>query len=185
VNSDHLASHLIVAKESLDDRNFSRTVVLLIQHDDDGTFGVVLNRMLPVGLETIWEQLSETTSVIDRPVHAGGPVEGPLMCLHESPEVADREVLGGVYFTSEKDRLEMLASQSNGRAQFFVGFAGWGPGQLESEIKSGSWMIAKAEPSDIFERDPMLWALAIRRARGEWFLGLLGIEGSPFGPTVN
>ncbi|RLS55438.1 MAG: YqgE/AlgH family protein, partial [Planctomycetota bacterium] len=85
MNSDHLASHLIVAKESLDDRNFSRTVVLLIQHDDDGTFGVVLNRMLPVGLETIWEQLSETTSVIDRPVHAGGPVEGPLMCLHESP----------------------------------------------------------------------------------------------------
>lgn len=92
------------------------------------------------------------------------------MCLHESPEVADREVLGGVYFTSEKDRLEMLASQSNGRAQFFVGFAGWGPGQLESEIKSGSWMIAKAEPSDIFERDPMLWLLQSgeREASGFW-----------------
>jgi putative transcriptional regulator len=167
------AGQLVVATPLLGDPNFSRTVVLLLQADEeDGALGLVLNR--PTGTE-LGEVLPDWVPLVAAPpfVFTGGPVQpNAAICLgHGRPggaRVGAFSVLEGLPGTSvgtvdlDATPDELLPAVSEVRV--FAGYAGWSPGQLEAEVEEGAWWVLDALPADAFSAAPdQLWASVLRR----------------------
>ena len=155
------AGMLLVATPRLYDPNFYRTVVLLIQHDDDGSVGVVLNRETT---HLVSDHLPEWSDRAARPgfVHYGGPVD---------PEVAIGVMAGaageatGVPGLSIVDLGETPDTRT-AAVRVYSGYAGWGSGQLEAELAEGSWYLVQASPDDPFSDPEELWTTVLRRQNG-------------------
>ena len=154
-----LKGHFLIASPNLTDSNFSRSVVLMLQHDQNGALGVVINRMLEVTIKQACDQVLETECNIVGNLHQGGPCEAILMVLHAGAEVDpdDDAVLPGLHFSTDKDTIEYLVHHPPADLKFIVGYSGWGAGQLEDELKTGSWLIAPATVERVFGPDHGLW----------------------------
>ncbi len=142
-----LAGAFLVARPTLRDGFFSRTVVLLLQHGDEGAFGLVLNRQADA-------------NELPFPVFIGGPcqLQGLLMLHGEADwvsqcEDAPGEVLAGVYLgdTASFDRLAEMPQGADWKFRVFAGYAGWGPKQLEAEMSQGAWIVLPANAEHLFE----------------------------------
>jgi putative transcriptional regulator len=157
-----LQGHLLVASPKLLDPNFYRTIVLMVQHDDDGAMGLVLNRPLETSVKTAWEQVSEVECDTEGSLYHGGPCNGPLMVMHTNPAFSDAQIMPGVFFATERSSLEQLVSLNHAPMKFFVGYAGWGPGQLEGEIEEGAWVSAKADADSVFDGDAEQWHVVMK-----------------------
>jgi putative transcriptional regulator len=185
VDMDSLQGQLLIAAPNLVDPNFFKAVVLMVQHTEQGALGVILNRPLETTVEEVWPQVSELPCNAEGSLHQGGPCPGPLMVVHTDPTVSELEVCKGVFFSTDKESIEQLVSQSAGPLKFFVNYAGWSAGQLEGEIESGGWLATPAAREHVFGYDEDLWStvlrLASRRAR------LAGIDPRliPDDPSVN
>jgi len=167
------AGQLVVATPQLADPSFARTVVLLLQADeDDGALGLVLNRATGTGvLEVLpdWAALSAEPAV----VFTGGPVQPQAaVCLGRrrvgGPNVAAYAELegvpGGSVGTVDLDAPPELLAQAVTSVRLFAGYAGWSPGQLEAEVEEGAWWVLDALPADAFDPEPeQLWARVLRR----------------------
>jgi putative transcriptional regulator len=159
---ESLQGHLLVASPKLNDPNFFRSVILLVQHNDDGSLGLVLNRPLDVTVQTAWRKLSQSPCEIEGQIHQGGPCEGVLMALHTDIEASDIEVMDGVQFTTTRDGIEHVVTHPGGTVRLFVGYAGWSAGQLEQELTSGSWITMPASTRHVFNTDDAGWRDLIR-----------------------
>jgi putative transcriptional regulator len=167
MDSAGLRGRLVVATQSLADPNFAHTVVLLVEHDEDGAFGVVLNR--PGDLE-IGEALAQWVELAAEPpvVFAGGPVqpEGVLALGRRHTPTGRDEVLTGVELVDLGED-PVLASAEYRSIRLFAGYAGWGPGQLEAELSEGGWFVVDADPADVVTSDPdNLWRSVLARQGG-------------------
>jgi putative transcriptional regulator len=148
---------LLVAMPDLADPNFRRAVVLLVHHDGDGTVGLVLNRPAEVRAADLCETLDvDWNGDAEEGVHWGGPVQpntgwvvaGDAM-LADVPGVT---VVGdGIHFAGSLDALRLVAAAPTERMRIFLGYAGWGPGQLEGELAQGSWVVAPFAPAAVFD----------------------------------
>jgi putative transcriptional regulator len=175
-----LKGHFLLASSSLLDPNFAQSVVLMVKHDEQGAIGLVLNRALKTTVKEACEQALELGCEAEGYLYQGGPCEGLLMALHTHESAGQIEVLDGVYFSSDRDDIEWLLRQNEGELRFFVGYSGWGPGQLESEMESGSWVILPAKRSQIFGQAD--WSKLIRVATlGRW----IDPRRIPDDPSVN
>lgn len=153
---------LLVASPSLVDPNFRQTVILICDHNSAGTLGLVLNR--PTNL-LLSEALSDVPTLQGTAhlLFAGGPVqpEALLMLFRLAHEPAQaRRVLEGIYLGGNLKDLERVIAKPSPAETFraFVGYAGWGPGQLASEMAQGSWRVLPADATSIFEKNPAdLW----------------------------
>ncbi len=167
----------MVATADLEDPNFDGTVVLLLDHDDDGSLGVVLNR--PSTLDV--DQAMTSQPVADVPwgalvappavVFVGGPVRpDTVVALARVPEVQDPDRFEPVVDDIGVLRLGEGPLPVVGTLQslrVFVGYAGWGPGQLQDEIDSGAWFVVGSRATDCFHVDPStLWRAVLRRQGG-------------------
>ena len=155
---DSLAGKLLVAAPSMEDPNFARAVILLVQHGDAGALGLVLNRPSETKVDAVWDQISILPCPVDQWLRKGGPCPGPLMLLHDQGEHAQVEVCDGVCFSSEEayvtGAIEPTASGADdGALGFYVGYAGWGEGQLEDELQTGSWLVTPATAGVVFDDD--------------------------------
>jgi putative transcriptional regulator len=154
---ESMAGKILLASRRLADPNFHRTVILLVQHGADGALGLVLNRPLEMSIKDVCEEALEISCQADGVLRQGGPCQGPLMALHtheESVPTGDPnrcQVLSGLYFSTDRDELEWLLQLEHPRAIFFLGYSGWGPGQLESELEEGAWLVTTANPEHIFD----------------------------------
>jgi putative transcriptional regulator len=180
-----LAGQFLIATKILRDSNFLRSVVLPVRHDDEGAFGLVLNRPMDAQLDQIWEQLSETPCARSEPLYVGGPVEGPFTALHTNEALSDLEVSSGLYFSGEKSHLEQLIASDEVPARFFVGFAGWGPGQLEAELNEQAWLTTGATIETIFSDPADLWERVNRSIAQAGVLSALHIKHVPPNPSLN
>ncbi|MFI2783183.1 YqgE/AlgH family protein [Streptomyces sp. ALB3] len=200
-----LTGRLLVAAPALADPNFDRAVVLLLDHDEEGSLGVVLNRPTPVGVGDIlasWAGLAGEPDV----VFQGGPVsldsalgvalipgdEGAAVGsrLHprgggpsaeEGAPLGWRRVHGAICLVDLDAPPELLAAEL-GSLRIFAGYAGWGPGQLETELKDGAWYVVESEPGDVSSPRPEnLWRAVLRRQRSE----LAMIATYPDDPSLN
>jgi len=151
---------ILLASSRLVDPNFSRAIVLMISHSEEGSLGLVLNRRLEMTVKEACEQVLETTCDIKDALHQGGPCEGPLMVLYtQTPSLTlEPEVIPGIQFTTDRERIETLLKAADLTAKFFVGYSGWGPGQLEAEIEVGSWIPAAASKEFIFDEKSDQWS---------------------------
>jgi putative AlgH/UPF0301 family transcriptional regulator len=163
------AGRLLVASRDLDDPNFAQAVVLLLQYSDDrGAMGLIVNRRTDVPISRVLEDLKEAKNRTDA-VYVGGPVEleSVLALLRAASKPGDaKRVFGDVYLMSSKELLEKtLASSVDANAfHVYLGYAGWGPGQLEHEVEVGAWHIMPAEAGEVFHSDPdSVWPRLIRR----------------------
>ena len=152
---------LLIASDRLGDPNFAESVVLIIRRDDDeGTLGLVLNRPADVTLAKAFPHLHATSD----PVYEGGPVapDAVQALLRSSSKPEDAElVVGNIYSVARKARLEKSIASRLPAADFrvYLGYAGWGPGQLENEIRQGAWSTAygakyvfDGEPDSLWQR---------------------------------
>ena len=157
-----LTGRLLVATPALADPNFDRAVVLLLDHDEEGSLGVVLNRPTPVGVGDIlesWAGLAGEPGV----VFQGGPVSldsalGVAVVPGESGRspargeeagpLGWRRVHGAIGLVDLEAPPELLAA-AVGSLRIFAGYAGWGPGQLEDELSDGAWYVVESEPGDV------------------------------------
>lgn len=180
-----LQGQLLVAAVRLTDPNFRRAVVLMIQHSAEGALGLILNRPTKARIRDIWSQISDEPCDSKALIHLGGPVEGPLMALHRSLPAADDEVVDGVFFTPESAKIQQLVSQEASPIKFFVGYSGWGAGQLEAEMEEGSWLVMPARWEHVFEPDDDLWDKIFRQISGSSLVKALGIKHVPPDPRLN
>lgn len=164
---DSLRGQLLIAPAYLSDPNFSRAVVLMIQHDDEGAFGVILNRPTGRSIAEIWTEVRGEACDCREQVHVGGPVAGPLVALHTEPALGDLPVVDGVYCSMSTEKIEEIVAEDRKLVRFYAGYAGWGGGQLEGELSTGSWLTVRASASSVFHTpDDELWSRATREASG-------------------
>jgi len=166
----------LIAHPSLTDPNFRRSVVLLCNHDENGSFGLVINHATDM---SVAEALGKTETLADpsAKIFKGGPVKNEqLMMLHlyhteipHSIEIIDHVRLGG-----EPEILqEKLASEAHpGEAyRLFSGYSGWGRNQLRQEIEQGAWIVCPARTEFIFEVEPdQIWQEVLRSLGGPFVL---------------
>jgi putative transcriptional regulator len=167
-----LAGQLLVASPSIGDPRFHHSVILMVRHDQDGAFGIIINR--PIGEEPLVRLLErfgekETTATGEMPIFFGGPVQRELGFVLHSSDYRRGETIdidARVAMTSTREILRDIGS-SQGPKQVLIafGYAGWGPGQLEGELQRRSWSVAPADAKLIFdvERDKV-WEWPIRSA---------------------
>jgi putative transcriptional regulator len=180
-----LPGHLLVASEKLRDPNFFHSVVLLVRHNEEGAFGLALNRATGTAVREVWSQISTSSCASREPLRIGGPIQGPLMALHRNAELVDIEALSGVYFTAEKEKLEQLVIEPDDSAKFFIGYAGWGAGQLESELAAGAWGTIAATPERVFRQLDDFWEAMTKEISNSSLLAALGIKHVPTDPRMN
>lgn len=184
---ESLRGQLLIASSSLVDPNFARTVVLVASHAETGALGLILNRELDSDLVDVWSRISSEPCVRLENLHHGGPVPGTLMALHDRRSLANLIVADDLYVATELNAMEALAASDEGRAYFYVGHSGWGPGQLEHEIQEGSWLIAPATADHVFGgHDPhALWKNATTEAGRREIRALVEPRYVPDDPRAN
>jgi putative transcriptional regulator len=154
---DSLRGHLLVASPHLPDRNFLRSVVLIIQHDKDGAFGVILNRPTHNRVSEIWQMICDEPCESQQLINLGGPVAGPLIAIHTEESCSENQILPGVHLATQKDHLARILAQQDSPVRLFTGYAGWASGQLESELKVGGWLTMPATAEYVFAEPDDLW----------------------------
>ncbi|CAN5579759.1 YqgE/AlgH family protein [soil metagenome] len=155
----------------LADPNFSRAVVLMIEHGEQGSFGLVINHPSPITASELLESLEmqwrgEASAV----VWAGGPVSPSTgWVLHEPVESAVAkpggtiEISSTISLSTSPERLRSIANQPPHRVRLLLGYSGWGPGQLLQEMARGAWLHTAADPKLVFETPPEeMWEAAMR-----------------------
>ena len=166
-----LTGHLLIAMPGMADPRFARSVVFLCRHSDEGAFGLVINKPLPeMRLSAFLAQfdLACTPSADEGEVHFGGPVETNRGFVLHTADYSSREgtqeVTPGVNLSATLDVLADLAVGEGPRGAIVaLGYAGWGPGQLEREIGQNAWLTTLAR-NDLLFRTPAegKWAAAVR-----------------------
>jgi|SRR5690625_2811819 len=157
MNAPDLTHHFLIAMPSLADPNFSRTVTYLCQHDADGALGIVINRPTDVRLDELLQHLELSDpdpAVAEQPVLLGGPVQrerGFVLHRHDQDWDASLPVADDIVLTTSKDILAAIA-RGAGPNDYVValGYAGWGPGQLEQELAENSWLSGPASADVLF-----------------------------------
>lgn len=161
----YLIGQFLVATREMGDPKFAESVIYMIRHDQTGAMGLVINRPVAEGpLEDLLKALGHEGESVDETVrlHFGGPVDPERFLVLHSNDYAARATMfvgNGLGVTGDDDILQAIAGGKGPRQKLFIfGYAGWGPGQLEDEIKSGAWFTMPAETAMIFGND----------AEGKW-----------------
>lgn len=155
------AGVFLVARRDLPDPNFHRSVVLLVQHDERGTLGLIVNRRTRFRLHDALPDLPGAEAA-GHPLYFGGPVGKTLLAMllrNEKPGKHIESVTDDVSFSADRDVLEQLVARRKSAAELrlYLGHAGWAAGQLHHELARGDWHLAKADGKSIFGDAERLW----------------------------
>ncbi len=164
-----LSGQLLVAQPDLKDPNFQRAVIYLVEHDDGGAFGLVVNQFVArLPLKVLAEHLDmEETADTPLTFHYGGPVSpSALFVLHSDDVTLDSSLSleHDLALSGNADILQHIAKDEGpSRFRIVFGYAGWGPGQVEAEIAAGTWEVIDYDPDLVFGDDLESWEEAIDR----------------------
>jgi putative transcriptional regulator len=222
--STNLTGRLLIASPYLTDSNFMRSVVFMIRHDVEGAFGLLINRPTQRRFREFVESTScDGSRREDDEIYCGGPVEGPLLALHDLAGVGEpcspfdpnieplspgqtfshgvkytvhdhpAEPWGSMsielgnppaWITGDDDHLRILLQRPDARVRYVNSYSGWGPGQLDEELRMGGWLVGEADPDIIFGNPDETWENAVQQC-GRLILAEIA-PGVRFGdPTVN
>jgi putative transcriptional regulator len=162
---------LLIADPFLKDPNFMRTVVFLCEHQDEGSFGFVLNRSYDYTLNELVNGLED----LKVPVYYGGPVQmDTIHFLHQYPEKIPGgfEIAEGVFWGGDFDMAIQMIRKGEinlQRIRFYIGYSGWGTGQLNDELKEKSWLTVKASRKIIFHKETEeIWKESLKLLGGDY-----------------
>ena len=162
---------LLISDPFLKDPNFMRTVVLLCDHNSEGSFGLVLNRPINENLGQLINGLEDSHITVSY----GGPVQmDTLHFLHQLPEqiTGGDEICDGVYWGGNFETVIRLIHEQQldeKRIRFFLGYSGWSSGQLDAEMEEKSWLTVQANKHLVFEKDEQsIWKKSLQQMGGEY-----------------
>jgi putative transcriptional regulator len=161
------AGKLLVSAREMADPNFARTVVLLADYNPDGALGFILNRPAKVTLSQLFPRFAQSPAGMGH-AFLGGPVvtPGAVAALTRSGAGGARRILDEVYLVSSKEQLEdaIASGAGSNRLRVYLGYAGWGAGQLADETARGAWRILDGDASIVFDANPdEMWRRQILR----------------------
>ncbi|MBX7058069.1 MAG: YqgE/AlgH family protein [Leptospirales bacterium] len=176
-----LKGYFLISESNMPDPNFFQTVVLMLEHNEEGAFGLVVNRRSKLSLADILPRLDSPRSR-STPVYVGGPVQQEFLFVVHS-EIADhqpsaaavrpapRVIFEPSFSNVEKffkdEFWEAIPADDRPKIHLFLGYSGWASGQLESELKLGSWIHQAADAQIVFHPDPETgWKEALRKKGG-------------------
>lgn len=176
----NLAGSLLLAHPAMRDPNFRRSVVLLSAHGDDGAMGVVVNRPLGKRLGDLNERFG-AGALSGVPVYRGGPVQTEQLLL--AAWRPDPLATGfRLYFGVDVEKAESLLAEDGVQVRAFLGYSGWGKGQLENELRHNAWVVTPAGPNLFDGREhPTLWREILGGLSPEWRI----LAGEPDEPSLN
>jgi putative transcriptional regulator len=162
---------LLLSEPLMGDYYFGRSVVLLAEHNEEGSFGVIMNKPVTAKFNDVIKDFPK----FDTSIFIGGPVEtNKLFYVHTfGEEVEDAiEITDGVFWGGDIEiikELVFLGRANNENIRFFIGYSGWGANQLDSELKRNSWIITKAERDFFFHTQPsQMWDTLMRNMGGKY-----------------
>ncbi|TWT77323.1 hypothetical protein Pla123a_19830 [Posidoniimonas polymericola] len=179
------AGHLLTASRDLRDPNFQRTVVLLLEHGEQGALGVVLNRTGDSSVAEVWDHIDAEPCDCDQLMNIGGPVQGPLIALHTSEVLGEKQVLPGLYMSLQRGSIDLLVRQDEHEFRLYSGNSGWGGGQLEEELEAGGWLTTPARRDEVFADPDELWRSVTSRIGLEIMLPGKKPTHLPVDPNLN
>jgi len=182
---ESLQGQLLIASPKIVDPNFRRVVVYMAEHSEEGAMGLVLNRPAETTVAEAVPDLRWLAGGDEDAVWVGGPVAPSsviVLAEFDDPSSAAMIVDGDLGFVpAEIDDRDAFAAAVR-RARIFAGHAGWGPGQLESELEEDSWIVEPAQRGDVFTADAeALWSQVLRRKGSEYLL----LATMPMDPSLN
>ncbi len=176
-----LKGFFLISEATMMDPNFKNTVVLIIEHNEEGAFGLIVNKKSEFTLADLLNDFQNQRGM-ESPIYIGGPVQQEFLFAIHSPLLDKKisstaiEVIQGVYFEPGFKNLEnyfkdeywnQLPPDDRPKIHLFIGYSGWGPKQLEREIREGSWIIHPASPNIVFHPKPEEgWRDALRQKGG-------------------
>jgi len=182
-NNEPSKGRLLISSPLLNDI-FKRSVILLTEHNDEGSVGFILNKTTDYKLHEIIEDFPN----FDSPVYLGGPVQqNSLNFIHKAGEILEGgfEITDGLYWGGNFEALKLLIESKSINAddfKFFLGYAGWTPDQLNEEIKTGSWYLNDPRTENIFTKESKnLWSNVLKTMGKDYSL----IATFPEDPSVN
>jgi putative transcriptional regulator len=221
--SANLSGRVLIASPYLTDGNFLRSVIFMIRHDVEGAFGLVVNRPTERRFRELIELPAGGSPRDDDQIYRGGPVEGPLLALHDLAGIGEpcgpydptgelitpsesmihgtkvtihdhpAESWGSMsldlgnppaWITGDDDHLRILLMRPDTRIRYVAHYSGWGPGQLDEEMRVGGWLGGEADPAIIFGDPEEAWELAVKQF-GHEILEEIAPGMQPGDPTMN
>ncbi|AQG82249.1 YqgE/AlgH family protein [Spirosoma montaniterrae] len=174
---------LLIAEPFLGDSNFERSVVLVCEHNQAGTFGLVLNQLTDVNVSDVIEDMHA-----DLPLYVGGPVQqNTLHFIHRRPDLLDEsiQILDGLYWSGNFDQVKQavnLGTLTERDIRFFIGYSGWGEGQLANELEQKAWIVSQTDADFLFSTPAnAFWRGVLKRMGGEY----KAIAHYPVDPRLN
>ncbi len=176
---------LLLSEPFLEDPNFRRTVVLLCEHNEEGSFGFVLNKFIDVKVHHILNNFPET----DNRLGVGGPVnQEALFYIHTLGEHLGQstEIAPGLFMGGSFEQLHLLCETGQATSEnlrFFVGYSGWVEGQLEQELQQNSWIVAETSPELVMNttKEEELWGDVLRSMGSRYSM----LANFPEDPSLN
>lgn len=180
---DLKAGQLLIAEPFLGDPNFSRVVIFLCEHSDEGSVGFILNKPTDLALGDLVPEIYAPSLMVSQ----GGPVQlDTLHMLHRIPaRLGGNEIIDGIYWGGSYEAMQDMIRDNNydpNDLKLFLGYTGWSPGQLEKEVKEGSWLISGMSPKLIFETQAkQAWKDAVKSLGKEYQI----LANMPLNPQLN
>ena len=185
MSSKSLTGHFLVASRYLRDPNFVHSVVLMIHHNEEGAMGVVINRPSEKSVREIWEMIGNDPCEREDLIFIGGPVPGPVVALHSLEPFSEHEVLPNLYVATQRDALDLIVRRQGAPMRLFSGHAGWGGGQLESELEAGGWLFTPATVDDVFSDHETIWKTVTQRIGLGIMVPDVDSDHIPIDPSLN
>lgn len=175
---------ILISEPFLGDENFERTVILICEHNEEGTLGFVLNRPTNITFDSVIPEIEKFSELL----YIGGPVQqDSLHFLYRNKEYIDGsvKVADNLYWGGNYEELLILITTkaiNPGDFRFFLGYSGWGEGQLEEEMKNNSWIIAEPSVNELFDTEATeLWRVILKGMGGKYKM----YSNYPIDPRLN
>jgi putative transcriptional regulator len=181
---DSFQGQFLVAVPRQLDPNFANAVVLVCGHTRRGAFGVIVNDFRGTN-ERLQRRSAGRRCFAKERLFTGGPVGGPLMAVHTSAFLGERQILPGVFFSKKDTTLLTLARQADHPCKVFAGYVGWAAGQLNAEVERGAWRVVPAMPELIFGETGDLWDQLSQQASRTQLQSMFRIRHIPASPLLN
>ena len=180
----------LVASPYLTERNFLRSVVYILRHDEEGAFGLILNRPTNVCVGDLLERCLGRPIENSQPIYSGGPVDGPLLVVHNGTQHADEtksefcEDLG-LYIATNQEVVADIWQKNDCLYRCFDGYSGWTEGQLELELQAGGWLVWDTPPETVFDDPEPMWKRAVQQIGREILSVKIDDSRIPLDPAAN
>ncbi len=181
-----LKGQLLIAAPQLQSPVFTRSVILVLEQSDDGAVGVILNRPIRTTISDFAGKIFVRDFEWDKPISLGGPLASSLLLLHTESELADAEVACGIFVSSDGAKVQELIERKVEPSLVVANYSGWGPGQLDGELRRDSWLTLPATFDHVFwSGEEELWSVAMAKARARTLSSLVGMRVLPRDPNDN